>query len=259
MTDTTSDTPETHASDTATVDAGSDGYSKEYVDTLKKQLQDANLERAAQATTIGSLETREREHMMTLVPQAKQGLMEMMEDEQEGRNKAMMTKLDGWFGGCGTREKVQEQLPLVHVMHCASAHIIENRKRKSELGGIQADVKKTHEELDVERSAHEDTRKQLKEAKELNSDNYKQLQVLQQQITDAGLVTKKFDFSLEKNRMMPDTGGASTEQKAFDPLASLTSFIQSSGSGSRTLMPDASTHKILGGASEGAGGFTIPV
>ena len=192
-------------------------------------------------------EQAERDELAKWVPEIKDGVDGLLKDAQEKQDATAVKDFEmvkESMSNVPMMADVESTRPLLRMAYAFSAKDKRRRSSDSENENDKEALRLAHEEVDKWKKESEDNGKKHKEAVELCQERGQQLQAMQRQLAEAGLLKQKFDFSLPSNREAPNNAPI----PSVDPLAAFVDEIRASGTGSRVMHGSSSNHPLLGAA-----------
>ena len=155
------------------------------------------------------------------------------------------------------------QAPLARLVACASARVKRSRDEASANTEASATLGKTMKELEAMTTERDSLKQRVSELGALADERQAGLERLQAELSKAGLVAEKFDFSKaasrEANPADTEPVVAKEEIKQVTSNASrpaptdyLLSEIFSRGGGSLRFVSSSTTHQLLGSSNGGS-------
>lgn len=245
-------------SDTPAVDTA-EGFSAEFVASLKKELADKTASEASLRSKFAVYEARQRETLKSLQPAVMEWVNTGME-EAGAEHKAELQPLLEFGNGLAEAANVDSALPLARMISCHSARFKRKTDEFSVASATAEDLAAANKTIDDLKAADAAKAQRITELEALSNERQVVAEKLSEQLSATGAVAEKFDFSRAAAREVNPPAGASDSSAASSapaaaarskaPMADpLLAFVSNSGSGSGQLMPSASTHALLGGGT----------
>lgn len=238
-----------------------DDVSKESYEELKRQLAQKSQDLADARARSDVFEKKERQRIAAFQPDAHAFVTELMEGA-DAETKADLQPMATWASDFHTKQDVLAQAPLARLVACASQKLKRTREDASANSEASASLGRTMKELEDVTTERDGLRKRVEELGTLADERQAGLERLQAELSKAGLVAEKFDFSKASSREKEaePTGAeepkieASTTKASKAPLATdhLLSEIFNRGGGQLRFVSSNTSHQLLGSTS-GAG------
>jgi hypothetical protein len=231
-----------------------EGFSAEFVASLKKELADKIASEAALKTRFAAYESRQRETLKSLQPAVMDWINQGIE-EAGVEHKAELQPLVEFGSGLADAANVDSALPLARMISCHSALYKRKNAEFSVASATAEDLATANKTIDELKAADAAKAQRITELEALSNERQVVAEKLSEQLSASGAVTEKFDFSRAAAREVNPPAGASdapapsssvpaAKASMVDPLLA---FVSGSGGGNANLMPSASTHALLGG------------
>jgi hypothetical protein len=249
--------------------------SLEAFNAMKAQLENRNQELADARAQGKVFEERERQRVGGWQADVKDLMSEFM-GREDPELKADISPLEPWVAEYATKDNIIAQRPLARVMAEASKTIKRVREEASVNKEAAATLSNTMKELDGVKGERDNLRQRLDEMSKLADERQDGMLKLQEELTRAGLLSDKHDFSKILNREKPaaDVAAAITNGKAPEaaPTGGVTAEIAQAsrgaassssvnpmedqllamcmrGGGGSRIMPSGTSHAIFGGST----------
>lgn len=245
------------------VAAAGDDVSKESYEELKRQLAQKSQDLADARARSDVFEQKERTRISAFQPDAKAFIDELM-DGADAETKADLSPMATWAGDFHTKSDVLAQAPLARLVACASARVKRSRDEASANNEASATLGKTMKELEEMTTERDSLKQRVGELGALADERQAGLERLQAELSKAGLVGEKFNFSKASSREAnpaetPEPVAAKEEIKQVTSNASrpaptdyLLSEIFNRGGGSLRFVSSSTTHQLLGSSNGGS-------
>jgi len=235
--------------------------SKESYEELKRQLAQKSQDLADARARSDVFEQKERTRISAFQPDAKAFIDELMTGA-DAETKADLAPMQQWAGDFHTKSDVLAQAPLARLVACASARVKRSREEASTNTEASATLGKTMKELEAVTTERDALKQRVGELGALADERQAGLERLQSELSKAGLVAEKFDFSKASSREAnpaetPEPVAAKEEIKqvtsnASRPTDHLLSEIFNRGGGSLRFVSSSTTHQLLGSSNGGS-------
>ena len=234
------------------------GVSQEQYEKLKADYEQKSRDLADARARTDVYEQKERTRIAAFQPAAKSFIEEIMKDA-DPETLADLSPLQTWSNEFATKADIMSQAPLARLVSCASAKLKRSRDEASANSQASESLGQTMKELESVTGERDALKQRLTEVSALAEERQNGLEKLQLELSRAGLMADKFDFSkLTSREKNADSAGApetSTEVRAETSNASkkavaatdhLLAEIFSRGGGSLRSLPSGTTHALLG-------------
>lgn len=239
----------------ATVSTG-DGVSQEQYDKLKAELEKKSQDLADARARTDLFEAKERSRIAAFQPAAKEFMEEMMADA-DAETRADLSPLQTWSNEFAQKSDILAQAPLARLVSCASAKFKRIREEASVNSSASATLGQTMRDLETVTGERDALKQRLDEVSALAEERQAGLEKLQQELSRAGLMADKFDFSKltsrEKNANVTENDKASdskpdikVETNNASKTDTLLSEIFKSGTGNLRSYASGTNHSLLG-------------
>lgn len=267
------------------VAAAGDDVSKESYEELKRQLAQKSQDLADARARSDVFEQKERQRISAFQPDAQAFVSELM-DGADAETKADLAPMQAWatdfhqkadvlaqascfpplvaFHPRLTPLRAFHQAPLARLVACASARVKRSRDEASANTEASATLGKTMKELEAMTTERDSLKQRVGELGALADERQAGLERLQEELSKAGLVGEKFNFSKASSReanpaeTAPEPVAASKEEikqvtsNASRPTDHLLSEIFNRGGGSLRFVSSSTTHQLLGSSNGGS-------
>lgn len=233
-----------------------ESYSKDYVETLKKQLEEKTRTEAMLKAKFSVHEERQRaqlaEMQPTVVDFIKEGLALGADFKHE------MEPMMAFGESLSKAENVDSALPLARMISVHSAKFKREREEFSKTRDAAEELAKANKELDEIKADRDSKAARISELENLAAERQTAAEKLTEELAKSGVMKEKYDFSKASSRESGSADGASSASSAaatraptefVDPLLS---FIQKAGSGGAGSGRIGQSYKDQGmGANDG--------
>lgn len=268
------------------VAAPADEVSKESYEELKRQLAQKSQDLADARARSDVFEQKERQRIAAFQPDAQAFVSELMQGA-DAETKADLAPMATWATDFHTKADVLAQVscfpalvafrptshpcahfhqaPLARLVACASARVKRSRDEASANNEASVTLGKTMKDLEAMTTERDALKQRVNELGALADERQAGLERLQAELSKAGLVAEKFDFSKASSREVnhaetaPEPVAVKEEIKqvtsnASKPAATdhLLSEIFARGGGSLRFVSSSTTHQLLGSANGGS-------
>lgn len=230
-------------------------FSKEYVETLKKQLEEKSRNEAMLKAKFSAHEDRQRAQLAEMQPTVMEFIKEGMELGADFKHE--MQPMEAFGASLAKAENVDSALPLARMISVHSAKFKREREEFSKTRDAADELAKVNKELDEIKADRDSKMSRISELEGLADERQAGMEKLQEELAKAGVIKEKFDFSKTSSR---ETGASDSSSSAsampsapsapaapaVDPLLS---FVQTAGSGSGRIGQSGTGHGLLGNAS----------
>jgi len=244
----------------STTPVHTDSFSKEYVESLKTQLEQKNEEAAKLKAFKTAYDERTRTTILQMQPDIDAYMSELVASNPD--QAADMQPIVDWSKTCHESQSLETTLPLARVISCASAQYKRTRDEASVLSEKATTLGDTMKELEAVKSERDAKVLRITELEELCNERQQNATKLQEELARIGGLKDKLDFSKLSSRevstMPKDDATKAPTLAAATSLASrkevedeLFAFVQSSSTGIATnrLLPSGTSHAFVGGGT----------
>lgn len=196
-------------------DVAESQVSMEAFNQMKAQLEARNQELADARAQGAVFEERERQRVGGWQADVKDLLKEFME-RGDPELKADVAPLEPWASEYAGKQDIIAQRPLARVMCEASKTLKRVREEASVNRDAAATLSNTMKELDGLKGERDNLRQRLDEMSKLAEERQDGMIKLQEELTKAGLLSDKHDFSKILNREKPAADAAAAAAVATD-------------------------------------------
>lgn len=233
-----------------------DTYSAEFVANLKKELESERAEKLDFKSKLGTWETQRRNQLAEMAPVVSEWIKEGMEAGAEFKQE--MLPMANFGENLAEAANLDSAMPLARMISCHSARIKRERAEFSQASGAAEALGKANKELDVLRDDAAVKTKRIEELEGLVAERTEAAGKLQEELSRAGLVAQKYDFSSAASRETAPSGTSSPSIAAKTPAAPmadpLLAFVtRAGGAGAGRIGLSNTGHHLLG-SQGGAGG-----
>jgi len=231
-------------------------FSADYVAKLKAELEAEKSEKMGYKTKLGGWESQRRAQLAEMQPIVQDWIKEGIEAGPEFKHE--MEPMASFGIGLAEAQNLDSALPLARIISCHSAKIKREREEFSQASGASEALGKANKEIDTLKDDNASKTKRIEELEGLVNERTSAAEKLQEELSKAGLVQQKFDFSNASSRESAPSGTTSPAVAAKAPSAPmvdpLLAFVTRGGiSGSGRIGLSNTQHHILG-AQGGASG-----
>lgn len=240
--------------DADTTALAGDEVSKESYEELKRQLAQKSQDLADARARSDVFETKERQRIAAFQPDAK-AFVEDLIAGADAETKADLAPMATWASDFHTKADVLAQAPLARLVSCASAKVKRSREEASANSEATNTLGQTMKDLEAVTSERDALKQRVSELGVLADERQAGLERLQSELSKAGLVAEKFDFSRASSREENATANAepavkqeiqATTSNASRPTDLLLSEIFNRGAGSLRFVSSSTSHQLLG-------------
>lgn len=228
-------------------------FSAEYVAALKAELAAKAESEAAMKSKFASYESRQRAQLTELQPAVKAWIAEGLEAGSDYKHE--MESMVGFGDNLHQAANLDSAMPLARMISCHSAKVKREREQFSQNSTAAEALGKANAELDNLKADRDAKATRITELEGLVAERTSAAEKLQEELSKAGLVQQKFDFSNAASResappstSAPAAKSAGSGAPFVDPLLA---YVSKSGSGSSRIGLSASNHHILGAGGAG--------
>ena len=229
-----------------------ESYSKDYVETLKKQLEEKTRTEAMLKAKFSAHEDRQRAQLAEMQPTVQEFIKEGIELGNDFKHE--MAPMVAFGESLAKAENVDSALPLARMISVHSAKFKREREEFSKTKDAAEELAKANKELDEIKADRDAKAARISELENLAAERQTAAEKLTEELAKAGAMKEKYDFSKASSResASADAGSASSSAAAtmgstefVDPLLS---FVQKAGSGNGRINQ---SYKDAGPASDG--------
>ena len=238
----------------------------EQYEALKKQLEQKSADLADARARSDVFEQKERTRIAAFQPDAVAFMTDMM-DGADAETKADLGPLQTWASEFHTKSDILAQAPLARLVSCASAKLKRTREEASVNSEATVTLSNAMKDVEALKGERDTLRQRVGELEVLANERQEGLEKLQAELTKAGLMQDKFNFSKLTSRekapqeaAAPEAEQAQANIKAEVVNASkasssaartdgLLADILSRGSGGLRMAPSGTSHAWLGNSS----------
>lgn len=242
-------------------DAG-DGFSRQYVEDLKSQLEAKTRSEAVLRQKYAAHETRQRAVLTELQPTVKDWVAAGLE-AGNAEERAIMAPLQEFADGLHQTESIESALPLARMVSVHSARYKRTAEAFSQSSEASEALGKTNRALEEVTAERDAKQARVAELETLCKEHQVNLEKLTNELAAAGGIREKLNFSNSSSREVnPSAGSSSSSGAASSSLAPpaaapfedpLLKYIQKTGQGGGRLAPSSTSHAFVGAASGGDG------
>lgn len=243
---------------TIPVEAG-DGYSKDYVETLKLKMAQQSEENAKLRAYKNNHDEKQRDVISKLQPEISTYIDDVV--KENNNFAAEMKSIVEWSRECHESASLETAMPLARFVSCASAQLKRTRDEASVLSERVGSYGETCKELESIKADRDSKLQRISELEILCNDRQNAMEKLQEELAKAGVLKDKFDFSKlssrEVNSVPKDESNvegsiesvkSNASNKRPVPSDELMSFVNvhSKAGGSHRIKQSSTTHAHLG-------------
>lgn len=224
-----------------------DTYSADYVAQLKKELE---AEKAAAAGLKGKLNTWEsqrRAQLHEMQPAVQEWIKEGLEAGSEFKHE--MEPMASFGSNLHEAANLDSAMPLARMISCHSAKIKREREEFSQTKATSEELGKANKELDEVKADRDAKATRISELEGLVTERTEAATKLQEELSKAGLVKEKFDFSNASARESAPAGNTTSPVVGKAPAAPMVdplfAFV-SKGTGNGRMGYSNTGHHLLG-------------
>jgi len=229
-------------------------FSSDYVAKLKAELEAANSEKMGYKNKLGGWESQRRAQLQEMQPIVSEWIKEGLEAGPEFKHE--MQAMESFGTNLHQAANLDSAMPLARIISCHSAKIKREREEFSQTAGATEALGKANKEIDTLKDECATQKTRIGELEGLVAERTGAAEKLQEELSKAGLVQQKFDFSNAASRESAPAGSSSSAAAAkpaapmMDPLLA---FVQKAGTmGSGRIGLSNTGHHMLG--AQGATG-----
>jgi len=257
--------------DTECAAAAADGYSKEYVDSLKAQLQ-AKAEAMAHMTVrLEKVDGLQRATITKLQPEISEFVASLAASNPEQADE--LAPMIEWSNSCHKSEKLEQTMPLARLVSCASAQFKRSREEASQNEAKKEHVAAMAKKQDELVTSLDAKVARIGELEALCNERQAAAEKLQAELARIGGLKQAFDFNNASSReasapaaltscaaeaklgIAPNMVASTSVASAAAVEDELLSFVNASSSGyaGNRICQSATGHAYLGvsGSSDG--------
>lgn len=210
-----------------------ESYSKDYVDTLKKQLEEKTRTEAMLKAKFSAHEDRQRAQLAEMQPTVQEFIKEGLELGNDFKHE--MAPMVAFGDSLAKAENVDSALPLARMISVHSAKFKREREEFSKTRDAAEELAKANKELDEIKADRDTKAARISELENLAAERQTAAEKLTEELAKVGAVKEKYDFSKASSRESGSADGASAASSAaatgapsefVDPLLS---FVQKAG------------------------------
>ena len=250
--------------DTAASTPPAEGFSKEYVEQLKAQLEAKNEEAAKLRAFKSGHDERTRAAIAKMQPDINEYVTALAAANPD--QAAEMQPIVDWGKTCHESTSLDTAMPLARVISCASAQYKRTREEASVLSEKANTLGATMKELEEVKADRDAKMSRISELENLCNERQLAAEKMQEELARVGIIKDKFDFSKLSSReaKAEPEAEAKTEGKADGLTAStslasrgravedeLMSFVMGNASATTTnrIGQSQTSHAYLGATS----------
>ena len=238
--------------DTTSAPTTEESFSKDYVEQLKKQLEEKTRTEAMLKAKFSAHEERQRSQLAEMQPTVVEFIKEGLELGSDFKHE--MAPMMAFGESLAKVENVDSALPLARMISVHSAKFKREREEFSKTKDAAEELAKANKELDEIKADRDMKAARISELENLAAERQTAAEKLTEELAKSGAMKEKYDFSKASSResASADAGSASSSAAAtmgstefVDPLLS---FVQKAGSGNGRINQ---SYKDAGPASDG--------
>ena len=212
-----------------------ESYSKDYVETLKKQLEEKTRTEAMLKAKFSAHEDRQRAQLAEMQPTVQEFIKEGIELGNDFKHE--MAPMVAFGDSLAKAENVDSALPLARMISVHSAKFKREREEFSKTKDAAEELAKANKELDEIKADRDAKAARISELENLAAERQTAAEKLTEELAKSGAMKEKYDFSKASSRESASADGASSGSAGsaaataaptefVDPLLS---FIQKAG------------------------------
>ena len=231
-------------------------YSSDYVAKLKAELEAERVEKMGYKSKLGGWESQRRAQLAEMQPIVQDWIKEGLEAGPEFKHE--MEPMASFGTNLADAANLDSAMPLARIISCHSAKIKREREEFSQATGAAEALGKANKEIDTLKDENLSQKTRITELEGLVAERTGAAEKLQEELSKAGLVQQKFDFSNASSRESAPTGSSSPAVASKAPAAPmvdpLLAFVTRGGaSGSGRIGLSNTGHHILGAQGGSSG------
>jgi vacuolar-type H+-ATPase subunit I/STV1 len=236
-------------------DAG-ETYSKDYVESLKKELAAKSEAEAVLKAKFAAHDERQRAQLAELQPVVSEWIKEGMEAAPEHKHE--MQALQTFGDNLAKAESVESAMPFARMISVHSAKFKRERETFSQVSATAEELGKANKQIE-ELTADRDAKvSRIAELEGLCTERQEAAEKMQAELARAGMLKEKLDFSKATSREKSPPDPTQTSESARAPPAApaapaadpLLAFVQR-GSGTGRIGLSSTGHHLLGASAGG--------
>lgn len=224
----------------------------EQYEALKKQLADKSADLADARARSDVFEAKERTRIAAFQPDAVDFMKTMM-DDADPETKADLGPLATWASEFHTKSDILAQAPLARLVSCASAKLKRSRAEASVNSEASETLANSIKDLEALKGERDQLRQRVGELEVLSNERQEGLEKLQAELSKAGLMQDKWNFSKLTSREK----GASETDAAAAAQAAQAGVKAEVVNASKTVVAARTDHLLADILSRGAGGIRM--
>tara|TARA_B100001109_G_C18861069_1_gene474001 strand:- start:349 stop:903 length:555 start_codon:yes stop_codon:yes gene_type:complete len=178
------------ASDAAAPEvAAGETFSKDYVETLKRQLEEKNEEAAKLRAFKNGHDEKQRMLIKELQPDIQSFVSDLISNNKD--QAADMAPIGDWARTCHESASLETAMPLARVLSCASASFKRTREEASVLSGKAETLGATLKELEEIKADRDAKAQRITELEGLCTERQIAAERLQDELAKAGILKDK--------------------------------------------------------------------
>ena len=210
-----------------------ESYSKDYVEQLKKQLEDKTRTEALLKAKFSAHEDRQRAQLAEMQPTVVDFIKEGLELGADFKHE--MAPMMAFGESLAKAENVDSALPLARMISVHSAKFKREREEFSKTKDAADELAKANKELDEIKADRDSKAARISELENLAAERQTAAEKLTEELAKAGAMSEKYDFSKASSRESADGASSASAGSAAATVAPtefvdpLLSFIQKAG------------------------------
>lgn len=238
--------------DTTPAPLNEESFSKDYVEQLKKQLEEKTRTEAMLKAKFSAHEERQRSQLAEMQPTVVEFIKEGLQLGADFKHE--MAPMMAFGESLAKAENVDSALPLARMISVHSAKFKREREEFSKTKDAAMELAKANKELDEIKADRDTKAARISELENLAAERQTAAEKLTEELAKSGAMKEKYDFSKASSRESGSADGGSASSSAgatagsaefVDPLLS---FVQKAGSGSGRI---GQSYKDSGPSSDG--------
>lgn len=233
--------------------AAAETFSAEYVQQLKKELEQKKADEALLRTKFAAHEDRQRKKLEEMQPVVEAWIEEGLQEAGEHRQECMPMKTFG--SQLSEAANLESAMPLARIISCHSAKLKRERAEFSAASAASESLGKANAELDELKSDRDKKATRILELEGLVAERTEAASKMQAELAAAGLVSEKYNFSVATSReVAPPTNAGSSSSSTAPPAREpmvvdpLFAFVSKAGVGNGRILSSNTSHHMLGAA-----------
>jgi hypothetical protein len=236
--------------------ATEESFSKDYVEQLKKQLEEKTRTEAMLKAKFSAHEERQRAQLAEMQPAVMEFIKEGM--DLAGDFKHEMAPMEQFAASLAKAENVESAMPLARMITVHSAKFKREREEFSKTKDAATALAEASKELDEVKADRDSKAARIVELEGLAAERQTAAEKLTEELAKTGAMKEKYDFSKASSRESASMDGASSAAATagssapfVDPLLS---FVQKAGVGGGRIGQSSTGHGFLGNSGPSSDG-----